>query len=1258
MADPEVNIKFTADSGNVPPSIDRLKELFDDLTQRVEDSDAALQDMSGDVKRVSDAASSMKSTAEATGNANVQEQVNRAFDAGATRVQEYQEDLVRLGTEMQKLKERAQGVMEAVQEGNMSYDAGLAKMEKMAKASEKGAGSVQKLGAATRNAMEDLGKAGGLQNALSGWTELSRAITIAQKESNSQKLLLEEMKEQLRQQRLALDKNSAGYEQQVAEIMQAEEALKAYAAQIRTVNEQLSKQQGGLGNVWGTAEKPASTGDVNGAIEKEYEALDKLMQKASTVESRMALDTQKRAAAQEKAAEKAEAAAEREAAAKEKAAEKAEAAAEKEAAAQEAAAYAMQLAAMSKNKLAAETRRLIAERKKAAAAGDAEAYKRLTAQLGQCRTAMRSLSQSAQMNKIALMQQAQTAAMVGGQLQGLGSQITGMGKAAKNGELNVTGLATSFISLRMALKAGMGPLGWVMLAIEGLQMAWNTYAKEAKAAEERTLKLAEAEEKLTDKLKGVAKAEADRRIEIMKSRWEMENAAREYAQQIDEASAKASDNQAKAQVESAANAANQEIAIERSKLADMRKLGQVSEDEYSRRMVELARREREIAQETQTKLDAINVEGARRRADTTGEELQKAQDRVAEEEQKFGEKWQYAGDEQVEKLISNIESIKGEQEGLKAKIENVKDVAEINSSLWKDIQKCWGILAENIDPIGMKMGRTTIAEAKNRIVAEEEKTEEALKKLNNDLVLSTKDLNDAYKELADKLHMSVDDAKKFIGERESIRAQKKAVEAAQRKADVADHSANLEKEAAEREQKENKKQYEGKEKITRSIEEAQLATEATLRARKDELEKVQRTGSLEEQKRVLKEQRAEMQKGSDAWKKYTAQIRSINQKMREEKLSELARTAGPKAVIAELERLRTHCKEGSEAWKKYTSQIRQLEVKGIREGLSEFKRQLEISTTYQKQDSRTQAEIYHADRRRLAALAAELRRQIAATDDYALRKELREQLRDTVEQQRNLRSALAKSAKEAYKDLMQRKRETPEAKNKGANYNLKSAWARYQAAVDKTTKLTIEAGKGSEEERRAKLAAAKKAWERAKKENEIAQKYAKDPAELREHLDSMRKNLQTSNEYIIARREMTAQTRKEKNANAAAAQKEKLASDELAAAKKAEAQERRSNSGKSARPQQQDTQQAALQQAQQQAAAAKAAAEQAQAALAALTQVLPGFMAAHQSLLEASSGVVNSLDSLAGRTTAAVDDLSSKIRTIEDKIARLFAKVR
>lgn len=146
--------------------------------------------------------------------------------------------------------------------------------------------------------------------------------------------------------------------------------------------------------------------------------------------------------------------------------------------------YQMQLAAMTKRELVAEIERLTRARKEAAKAGDEARYKELTEELKLARQAMTKLRQEQQIARIAWMQQAQTAQQLGANIRTVTEGMMNFGEAVENGTVNLTGMVSAVMSMSMAIKAGLGPLGWALLAVEALTLAWNSYAKSQKEAEE------------------------------------------------------------------------------------------------------------------------------------------------------------------------------------------------------------------------------------------------------------------------------------------------------------------------------------------------------------------------------------------------------------------------------------------------------------------------------------------------------------------------------------------------------------------------------------------------------------------------------------------------------------------------------------------------------------------------------------------------------------------------------------------------------
>lgn len=298
---------------------------------------------------------------------------------------------------------------------------------------------------------------------------------------------------QQQQQQAAAAQEAAAAAQQAADARTAaaEQMAEAAAQEAEAAQQQQA-----------AAEEAAAAAEQQAEAEQELaEAREEAAEAAKKLAEEQAAATEQAAEAQTKAAE-AVAGAEAQAT---QAAEEHTRAAEQDAAATEQAAeatdkerYALEVALMGKRELIAEMQKLTAARKQAAAAHDTEAYDRLTEKLARCKQQMRELTQAKKLNQLAMMGQAQNAAALAGQLKSLASQ-------AQSGSTDIAGMAMQVVSLGMAFKAALGPIGWVMLAIQGCQMAFNAWMEDKEAKQKADLeemqRVAEQMEKLRQQYK-------------------------------------------------------------------------------------------------------------------------------------------------------------------------------------------------------------------------------------------------------------------------------------------------------------------------------------------------------------------------------------------------------------------------------------------------------------------------------------------------------------------------------------------------------------------------------------------------------------------------------------------------------------------------------------------------------------------------------------------------------------------------------------
>lgn len=282
---------------------------------------------------------------------------------------------------------------------------------------------------------------------------------------------------------------------------------------------------------------------------------------------------------------------------------------------------AMELAGKGRNALIAELERLAKARQQAAKAGNKEEFQRLTQQSAETREAFEKLNQGLELTNIQMTQQAQMGMMAG-------QTLANLGRAAAGGADDVAGMAAQVLSLGQAIKAGLGPIGWAMMLLEGVQAAWNAYSSSVKAhreAMEAELRIAT---EINEALAGLAKRQAERESQAIRERSQSRLAAMDKAA-ADEKKAR------EAQMNEALAAAEMELELQEQLRARREELlqaevsagtrSQKSAEEERRRMADEAARRREEL-ETQRRRgqmelrrqDAESAEGlldAARRAD-------------------------------------------------------------------------------------------------------------------------------------------------------------------------------------------------------------------------------------------------------------------------------------------------------------------------------------------------------------------------------------------------------------------------------------------------------------------------------------------------------------------------------------------------------------------------------------------------------------------------------------------------------------------
>lgn len=600
--------------------------------------------------------------------------------------------------------------------------------------------------------------------------------------------------------------------------------------------------------------------------------------------------------AEQQAAEKSVAATEK----RSKASEQSAAALEREQLEQEAIRAMMELEAKGREGLIREINRLSAARTAAAKAGDVEAFRELDAQVRQARKAFEHMNREMQISKIGMMGQMQLALQVGGTLQSFG-------ESCRNGTANVMGLANATLALGAAIKAGMGPLGWVMLAIQGLQMAWDWYSDSQKeAAEAERARIQANNEAVVRRIEQVQKLAAlSRENMLADARAELEDIGAKFdkltAQQ--EQTARRTEQREAAAEQRRRAAAQAVFDAEQARVELARTLGQITEADATARL-------RAAEEALAAELAAVDELEKKRTNAAALEAKRRAEKEAAELEAAIAEK--FAGTDSLLKLeLPSAQEWEALQikytEGLTDAVENAAET-RIRGELVKlrRLMESMGIAFEGGD-------------------------EELLRWLD--------DLRAARAE-ADKM-----------------------VEAARAEAESAGQKAEL-----ARLELETKKQ--------------EAAAEAAAR----EVRRKQQEAAVQNQQ--LEQQWTEMQR------------------------RELAEQ------VKWLEATTANFAAGSAAAEKWARQLEAVKLRQVQEELNGMADVYKVTGSYAAKDSRTQEEIYAADRAALEArrTALEQLRQQPGLD-AATQKQINDKLAETLGQLAGLEEAVAASAREAQQML-------------------------------------------------------------------------------------------------------------------------------------------------------------------------------------------------------------------------------------------------
>lgn len=316
--------------------------------------------------------------------------------------------------------------------------------------------------------------------------------------------------------------------------------------------------------------------------------------------------------------------------------------------------------------VAAELERLKKQRAEASRNGELETVRKLDKQIIAYQHSLWKLRMERQVHGIQLTQQASLVHHVSGNIKSLGTQVMNLQKNMKEGSLDINAFTQTVISLSYAIKTGLGPLGWFMLAVEGIAMAWNAYAK---SQEEARKKLEEMSKEAENARNAIADSYTDMAKAVSSYNREQENAikTKEALQYYKDLNWQVGEqtrllNEAAAaelhRIAITTQGDEHKEAMERLSLQNKLNAGLVTQAEYEKRLIELDEKKANRAADAaiaQKKVAADTAIAAAKEAENAAEAA------------KYAPKTSMAG------LTESAEVVKTREKQIQSLLKNLKD---------------------------------------------------------------------------------------------------------------------------------------------------------------------------------------------------------------------------------------------------------------------------------------------------------------------------------------------------------------------------------------------------------------------------------------------------------------------------------------------------------------------------------------------------------------------------------------------------------
>lgn len=512
--DAEITLKVNMPPPTGPSFTDEVKRLRELYAQ----TNAELQKSSGIYKGMSEEARALYNEVKSLGSPGLLKAFESSFSSGFGTAATMDRQAARIGQNTRKHIGRVEQVAAAVRTGKLTEEQGLRYLKQPGTGLEMGAEALSDLEHVRAVTEFDQGSQGRMQDLVARAKDFNASL---RGEAEGARVAAEEYRklaDARAEDREALDVADPLYAKR-AQMLQQEEN------QLRRTSAELNKEADALDNVERKLLDQLDAYEETDEYSKDtYETIEKGEQKVAQSKDKIIAITGRQAEQDAKAmvnrekleeAEKKRAEAEAKRIAEE---EKRQAAAERRAAKEEQVhereLYRLELAGKKRLELAKIIKDLNAEREQAAKLGDTETASALGDKLKVARAEMENETRQRTMERMLYLQQAQAASRISGNFEKINEGLSNLNEEAEEGELDLVGMASSATDLWDSFQAGMGPIGWLMLALQGLQNVLNANAKTAakleainKRNDEGIIALAQAYEDLKDAAREAAEEE-------------------------------------------------------------------------------------------------------------------------------------------------------------------------------------------------------------------------------------------------------------------------------------------------------------------------------------------------------------------------------------------------------------------------------------------------------------------------------------------------------------------------------------------------------------------------------------------------------------------------------------------------------------------------------------------------------------------------------------------------------------------------------